>query len=184
MEINRINKVIIDFSEIDNIINSDKDEANRFFLDLCRYGKNIKTIKYLVDAGIDPRQNDDQAFVNACLSGDFDVISYLVNHCGANVNAQNGKGIINVIGNLSKKSIKLLLENGAILSENIINEAIKNDDMASIEAFIEHGIDPYKIALIYWKYVSRFSCFDIEIMSFLIKNNVDLNQSLSLFLKK
>ncbi|XWV26383.1 putative ankyrin repeat protein [Tupanvirus soda lake] len=174
---------MMDYSEIDNIIITDKNEANKYFLDLCLYTRNLDVIKYMVDSGIDPRQSDDQAFVNACVINDFNIISYLVNHCGANVNAQNGKGLKNLMGHFSENSIKFMIDNGAIVTDVVIFEAIQESDIISLQALIKYGIDPNQISRVYWNYMSIHSSFDIKIMNCFIKNNVDLNQSLTLFLK-
>jgi hypothetical protein len=105
---------------------------------------NLKMIKLIVDIGADTRINSDECFVNSCLNNNPDIVQFFLD-AGANVNAHNGQALINVIYCNCKEVAKILFENNIIVTEEALQEAIRQNSVEIIELILERDMDPNMI---------------------------------------
>ncbi|XWV26382.1 putative ankyrin repeat protein L25 [Tupanvirus soda lake] len=172
------------FDKFDILMQTEPSKAYAYFLELCQSDSCVEEIRYMVDSGINPRQNNDEPLVKSCYGYNVDIVKYFINECGADVNAYDSIGLFNSVDNNTHTITKFLLENGVIVTDKIIYYAIRWFKSESIELFLQYGVDPYRITNILWEYLNDQRPHMFKIMQHLNKNNVDFNQSLDLFTKK
>ena len=108
--------VIEEFNEL--LLNGNQDTINKFFLSKCISG-TLEEIRYMVENGANPRIHDDKAFINSC-GIKQEIMLYYLNECGANINAQNSEALRTAIWTNNISNIKLLINNGIIITDKIL----------------------------------------------------------------
>ena len=160
--------------------NQEKINNYLFCYSICL---TLDEFRYMVENGADPRINNDRLFIEICSGKSVEYLLYLINQCGADINAQNGKALSRAIKYGNIPVIKFLLESGIVVSDNAIKQAIQKQD-SIIAMMMEHGVDPERIAKIFWKHYMKYYDFIIGKIGLLSKFGVDLNQSIDNCLKK
>ena len=145
------------------------------------YGKNISVAKSLIDMGININDNyKNKTFCAICDWASNDIVLYFINNFGADINSNDGYAMISAISGNNLPVIKLLLEIGIAINDNILTQLV----ISSVEAmkiFIEHGVDIYKIANIFWRYYEKDYDFIFNKIELFSMNGMDINTSFNNF---
>ncbi|XWV26384.1 putative ankyrin repeat protein L25 [Tupanvirus soda lake] len=169
----------------------DKGDQNEINLQLKHniYHIPFDLFKYMVENGADPRHDDDCIFIFICSHpskfGNDDVfnkLNYLLN-LGANINAHQSAALKYAVlhSNANEKLIIYLLENGAIITDEVITAAVDTSKTNIINLLVQYGTDIYHIGKLFWKnYIEDYD-FILDKMEEMRKNGLDLNQSISQF---
>ena len=86
-------------------------------------------IELFINAGLNPRYNNDLLFVESCKNTDISLPCYLINNYGADVNAYDGDALVYAIENKHPRMIKMLLE----MSIKITDKHIKSAFVVEVE---------------------------------------------------
>ena len=113
-----------------------KEQLNELLVKICVYFTDLELIKVLIEAGADPRYKDDKCFINIC--GDSVKATFFLD-LGADINAQGGKCLFKLSGGDDRASqVKFLLDHGANITEDAIEQCIEYSNYTVIEVFLEH----------------------------------------------
>lgn len=75
--------------------------------------RDLDSVRSLIEEHhVDPREHDDAAIVNACETGQLDVVDLLIKH-GANVNVDGGCPLLWAVKNKNVRLATYLIEHGA-----------------------------------------------------------------------
>jgi hypothetical protein len=163
---------------------NDWDDINRFFIDCCNHG-TLEDIKYMIECGVNPHMNEDEAFVRSCSRNDPAIGKYLLTEHNANINAQyDGPAKL-----ASVQMMKILLECGIVITNEIIREHIWTEYpecSPMIKLFLEYGIDREKIAEVFfkWNFSEQNSKTYFNILKILSDDGTDFNQVIQQIVKK
>jgi hypothetical protein len=133
----------------------------------------FEMIKMIIEAGADPRADNDTIFVKSCGRSDPRICSMFL-ELGADVNAEEGKALINSTDCNHHKVTKVLLEHGAKPNAAAIRNAIEGESFETIKLFLDNEVDPNTILKIYFK---LFLMRGITSSSFLKTMLSDINNS-------
>jgi hypothetical protein len=148
------------------------DEAKMFdfFIAVCRWGSYEQMIT--VTDFVDCRSNNDVAFIEACMYYDEPrKIQFFIDH-GVDVNMQDGKALGQTLHCGHLDSARVLLENGAILTDKtklIIGNECRYPDIW--ELLYEFGLAPHD----YLPINLLLSGEQLIMLRIMRKNNIDLN---------
>ena len=73
--------------------------------------------QYVCENDLDPREDDDAAFIVACKYTELDIPLYFL-QLGAGINAQNGAALSQAIRCYNVKIVQLLLQHAAVVTNN------------------------------------------------------------------
>ena len=156
MNVDQMQAERLNLSTFETLLESGKwEDTNKFFVTVCQY-TSMAGIRYMVDRGANPRYNNDEPFVMACLNSS-EVVRYFINEHGVNINAHDGQGIINAIYKGKIETIKILLDQGIPVTENMIKSSIHTNienHTLIIDLFLQYS-DATETALIYFKTFSE-----------------------------
>jgi hypothetical protein len=152
---------------------NDETKLFDFFAYVCRWGSYEQMIT--VADFVDCRSNNDEAFILTCTTTNDEPrkIQFFIN-LGVDVNTRDGEALANAIANCLLNTSRLLLENGAIMTDTVKKMFIQYHGWSEIwELFYEFGIEPHNIVTPYSSnpVVSNFIC----ILRIMYKNGVDIN---------
>ena len=139
------------------------------------YGISCAKIKLLIEIGIDIHINDDGFFVKSCCKNDFEVLTYLLDDCGCNINAHNSNALQNAIRYSKFDTITFLLERGININEKILRSASRYSKI--MQLFIDHGINLEQLTC---NIMAKLDKNDwIMQLKILVQNNIDLNYAIA-----
>lgn len=137
---------------------------------------DLNDIIYLVENGADPRYGNDDNLVRICKANPnekiIEIIDYLIHTCQCDVNSRNSKALAKAILYDDDRVVKYLLENGAIITDRVIESVIYNGHHfklllqfgADVNVMLDRAMDNFE-----WLY-------DTTYIEFVVENNIDLNE--------
>jgi len=160
------------------------EQVNSFNEFISGYQLDLKRMKFMVDAGIDPNLGGIMA--TAYKKCDIDTIVYLVDelNCPIDLNL----ALISAIKYANVDVTKFLLEHGAKIEDKIIQSAIVSSDI--VKLLVEYQIDVNLIASICINFLSKNTIRTglrtkgpnilpyLKTIKFLVENGANLNQIL------
>ena len=136
---------------------------------------NLNEFQQFVQLGVDPRYDDDVFFIMSCRAPSQELILFLVNNYGCDVNARNSVALLHAIKSCPD-NIKILFKLGIDINYDTMNDSYIYDhfyDNEFIDLLISCGADIYKIANIA---IKPLECHHIKILRKLINSGVDMNK--------
>jgi hypothetical protein len=153
------------------------NKINDFCL-LHSVSATLQDIIYMVDNGADPHYKNDSMLIQVASSHEKETLLYLINQCGVDINAQNGKALVESIYNKNKSVMIFLLDSGIYISDDAIDLAIHYNDHRYVETLIKYGVPIERIGDIFWKKYLVDYDFIINKIHLMTKNGLDVNQSI------
>jgi hypothetical protein len=162
-------------SKIDKILLSDI-----FSINYERHNLSLNQIKLLVDAGANPRHDNDYAFVNSCSYGNIETVKYFLYECGCDINARNSYALTTAIYEENFNIAKFLIDSGIKITDKNIISGIYHPKF--IKLFLDNDVNIEYMGKIVW---SNLSYGDLDLdekrghimyMKELVKLGVDFNQ--------
>ena len=169
MDVDKIYSFII--SQLGKIDTVDVDVLHKLFYQL-RYDKKITVegIRVFINAGMDPRYNNDRFFVKLCRHN-TSIARFFINEHGVDVNAHNGKALYYALMVNNRETIKLLLDSGATVSDKHLQIALEHED--NMEFLHKYGISEQVMAAKLNTYLRNKSF--ISTAKQLVNNGMDFN---------
>ena len=157
----------------------EEDTLNEFFTNmLTKDMLSVDDIEIFINAGLDPRYNDDEFFITACGICRKKVVLYFIS-AGANINAQNGEALYNAISCNRESLIKILLDMNASILDRHIDIALVNSYF-NWSILIQYGnISIERVAEVYVKKMFKHLHSDGNYLTNakrLIEGGIDFNQ--------
>jgi hypothetical protein len=102
---------------------------------------------------------------------------YLINQYGADINAKNGKALVESIVYKNMDVVIFLLDSGIYISEDAIYWAIHNKDRLYVETLMRYDVPIERFRNIFWEkyFVNDFNKIMLRIMA---ENGLDINRSI------
>ncbi|MCB9991688.1 MAG: ankyrin repeat domain-containing protein [Rhodospirillales bacterium] len=100
-------------------LNAESDRANKIYAEDfspavgAAMGGHFETLKYIAENGGDVHVHDEQALQEVAARGYDDIVTYLIDEHGADVDAVKGMPLRHAIDRGQKSTVKLLLKKGA-----------------------------------------------------------------------
>lgn len=141
-------------------------------LKLFMHNENIslEDIEMMISLGADPRYENDIYLIKCCRWSNVSVPMYFVDVHQCNINAHNSEALHRAIMNDCIENINYLLNNGAKVTDGIINYIIR-DRAKYIKLLIEHDISlDYVINLIF----GNMPLNEKLVIMFLLEHGVDM----------
>jgi hypothetical protein len=132
------------------------DEQNKFMTelldeiksdDLTAFLREISIMctfehfKMIVDVGADPRADNDYLFIQSCRVSKPEILTYLL-ELGADANTQNGNPLCQASECNNLAAVKILLANGAKITNGAIEIAVGWGSYEIVKYFLEQGANP------------------------------------------
>ncbi|AYV85636.1 MAG: putative ankyrin repeat protein L25 [Satyrvirus sp.] len=157
----------------------DQNNKDSFLCDACIY-LQYEIIVYSIQNGANPRAFDDLPLIYACKiytdsnENSSKIVKLLVDDFGSDINARNGQLLEIAINNpcATLTLTKLLLERGAVVTEEIISRLL-NQSKSVIELFIDYGLDPKLLSKHFFNKILRDYKGAINVFH---EYNIDLNE--------
>lgn len=116
-------------------------------LELIRENE-LEAMKDLIEDGADPLYNRHESLEVAIEHHFFDIASYLIKTCKANINIRDGAILKNAVKEQDYKILNFLIENGANLNVSLSGRtalmiACDNDDGKMVDFLINNNADIY-----------------------------------------
>lgn len=143
---------------------------------------SLNQIITLVDAGANPRINDDYPFITACSYCDLDVVKYFLYECGCDINVRNSDALTVAIAEEHYVLAKFLIECGIKITDNTIRQCLL--DVKTLPLLLNANIDAVYIGKILWSdfknSTSESESYQVQdyaaYMRELVKHGVDFNK--------
>lgn len=142
------------------------------------YRLSFENIKFMVELGANPIHHDVLEY--ACQCEDSQILLYLINECGCDVNAEDSEYLSSAIQNNYLINIKILLDAGIKISDDDIYYALGHDESTNL--LIQYGVDPERIGKILIDCI--IEKYSIPFVKLLMDNKVDLGQLFSCHVNK
>ena len=146
---------MFDKDQFEKVLNgNDKELLEEYFLTIVRFWNlnTLESVKYMVSRGVNPRMQNDKPFIIACGTTP-QRMSYFLDECGADLDAQDSRGLIRAIACDCRYNIIALLNRGITITENVILMAFKEDyNFDTIELFLNCRVDHAYLTRLYIKY--------------------------------
>ena len=156
-------------------VSSNTEEAQELFSDLCcDRSTTVHDIRFMIDAGINPRYNNDQAFRASC-GRNINVFKYFIEEYGVDINFKEISPIKNAMTSGNPEFFRILLEKSIDIPDCAIEWMIEWKCHNEINMMLEYGQDPTRVARALWCILQK-KCNGIDnIMDILNKYGIDLN---------
>jgi hypothetical protein len=102
---------------------------------------DLPVIRVIIEAGADPRFDNDTCFIKSCVLDRPEITSYLLD-LGANINTQDGLALSNACRYNCDNMIKLLLKNDIIVTDSALRVAIQSQSNDVITHVLELNTNP------------------------------------------
>ena len=137
-----------------DIVNSgiQTDIDNYFISVLQRENITLDDIKFMVENGANPRANNDQLFVDSCAFEDINIPIYFINVHGVNIRAHNEGAFSNALFYQRKSTCKMLVDNGAVITDDIITNIVVDNKYYLFDLLGELGVETDRIAKIFLEF--------------------------------
>jgi len=150
------------------------DQCNLIVSRVSLNAISLELIKYLINAGVNPRYNNDEFLINSCRFCDIKTIAYLIDDCGCNINASSSKALVNAFIFDRTDAAKFLLDSNIKITPDVLETACLNKNHAKL--LLDFNVDINLIAYhcITTKQITQQNKI-FETINFLIDAGADLN---------
>jgi hypothetical protein len=126
-----------------------KQELDDLLNDAIVKTNNLNVIKLLIEAGANPRNSNDQPFINSSTKTNPEMLTYFITEHNAKINAQNDQAFVFACYRDNYLVAKILIDNGFKINHTneaiIINQICNMKSSKIIPLVIELGVNPNKI---------------------------------------
>ncbi len=143
---------------------------------------SLKEIKILIEAGADPRLDNDSALILACSHGNIETVKFFLNECGLDINSHNSDALTYAVFSRNFDLIDFLFESGIKINDAVISSFSGLYYVKTLSYLLNAGIDAEYIGKIFWSEMNsieidaleRREC--IKYIKELINYGVDFNK--------
>lgn len=167
---------VVSIEEI-KLTNCSEEIIVHTFLYLC-YTGTLEDICYFIDSNlVDPRMYNDLPFTKACGNDDINVPLYFINNFNVDINVNNSKPLLQTIYSSQYETAKMLINEGAIITDEIIREIIINDEYDLVQYLIYIGIDTTRISyqVLLYAFPIKGQLAQFNMLKYLSDANIDFN---------